>query len=117
MGNIAVGGAAGEQLLELECTVGRAQHKCVALVDSGASHCFLLAAVANAAGLVLDTNSRLQVHKADGKLRASLSLARNVRVEFAPGVAQLWDFWIVPLAMDAILGLPWLRGVQPAIDW
>ena len=54
---------------------------------------------------------------ADGELRASQGLARNVRVEFAPGVMQVWDFWVVPLAMDAILGLPWLRGVQPAIDW
>ena len=54
---------------------------------------------------------------ADGELRASQGLARNVRVEFAPGVTQVWDFWVVPLAMDAILGLPWLHGVQPAIDW
>ena len=30
---------------------------------------------------------------------------------------QVWDFWVVTLAMDTILGLPWLRGVQPAIDW
>ena len=51
---------------------------------------------------------------ADGKLHASQGLARNMRVEFAPGMVQVW---VVPLAMDAILGLPWLRGVQPAIDW
>ena len=54
---------------------------------------------------------------ADGKLRASQGLTRNVRVEFAPGVMQVWDFWVVLLAMVAILGLPWLRGVQTAIDW
>lgn len=116
-GCIAVGGAAGEQLLELACTIGRARRQCVALVDSGASHCFLSAAVATTAGLRLDTSQRLSVRMADGELRASLGLARNVRVEFAPGVVQQWDFWVVPLAMDAILGLPWLRGVQPAIDW
>ena len=96
--------------------MGRAQPKCVALVDSGASHCFLSATVAREAGLVLDASQRLSVHMADGKLPASQGLARNVRVEFAPGVTQVWDFWVVPLAMDAILGLPWLRGVQPAID-
>ena len=50
-GSIAVGGAAGKQLLELECTVGHAWHKCVALVDSIAFHCFLLATVARVAGL------------------------------------------------------------------
>ena len=53
---------------------------------------------------------------ADGKLRVSQRLARNVHDEFLPGVAQVWDFWVVPLAMNAILGLPWLCGVQPAID-
>ena len=71
VGSIAVGGPAGKQLLELECTVGRAQHKFIALVDSGASHCFLSATVASAAGLMLDTNQNLQLHMADGKLRAS----------------------------------------------
>ena len=97
--------------------MGRAQRKCVVLIDSGASHCFLSATVAREAGLVLDTSQQLSVHMADGELHASQGLARNVRVEFAPGVTQVWDFWVVPLAMDAILGLPRLHGVQPAIDW
>ena len=73
--------------------------------------------MAREAGLVLDTSQRLQVRMADGELRASQGPARNVRVEFAPGVTQVWDFWVVSLVMDAILGLPWLREVQPAIDW
>ena len=88
-GNIAVGRAASEQLLDLECTMGRAQHKCVALINSGASHCFLLATVAKAAGLVLDTSQHLQVCMADSKLHTSQGLTRNVPVEFAPGMAQL----------------------------
>ena len=73
--------------------------------------------MAREAGLVLDTSQRLQICMADGELRKSQGLTCNIRVEFAPGVTQVWDFWVVPLAMDAILGLPWLRGVQPAIDW
>ena len=97
--------------------MGCAQCKCVAPVDSSASHCFLSATVAREAGLVLDTSQRLQVPMADGELHASQGLARNVRVEFELGMMQVWDFWVVPLAMDAILGLPWLHGVQPAIDW
>ena len=48
------------------------------LVDSGASHCFLSATVARAAGLVLDTSQRLQERMADGKLHTSQGLARNV---------------------------------------
>ena len=89
--SIAVRGAAGEQLLELECTVGRAQHKCVALMDSGASHCFLSATVARKSGLVLDTSQCLQVRMVDGELRASQGLTHNGQVEFAPGVMQMWD--------------------------
>ena len=73
--------------------------------------------MAREAGLVLDTSQCLQVRMADGELRATQGLAHNVLVEFAPGMMQVWDSWVVPLAMDAILGLPWLRGVQPAIDW
>ena len=30
---------------------------------------------------------------------------------------QVWDLLVVLLAMDAILGLPWLSRLQPAIDW
>ena len=97
--------------------MGHAQRKCVALIDSGASHCFLSATVAREAGLVLDTSQHLQVCMADDKLHASQGLAHNVQVEFAPGMTQVWGFWVVLLAMDAILGLPWLHGVQPAIDW
>ena len=32
-------------------------------------------------------------------------------------VMQFLGFWVVPLAMDLILGLPWLQKMQPAIDW
>ena len=44
-GRIAAG-AAGAQLLELNVAVGNSAHSCVALVDSGASHCFLSESVA-----------------------------------------------------------------------
>ena len=116
-GSIAISGADSKQMLELGCTVGRAQRKCVAFIDSGTLQCFLWATVASAAGLVLDTSQYLQVCMADGELCTSQGLAHNVHVEFAPDVVQLWYFWVVPLAMDAILGLPWLRGVRPAINW
>ena len=36
---------------------------------------------------------------------------------FCTGVVQTLDFWVVPLAVDEILGTPWLRSTQLAIDW
>ena len=61
---------------------------------------------------------KLNVQLADGETRMlSLGLARAVDVTFAPGVVQTLDFWVVPLAMDVILGMPWLQSTQPAIDW
>ena len=87
------------------------------LVDSGASNNFLSKRVALAVGLCVDCSCHLNVKLADGLKRASLGLACGVQVTFAPGLVYQWDFWVVPLAMDAILGAPWLRGVQSAIDW
>ena len=60
---------------------------------------------------MVDPIAQLNVHLADGEMRASLGLARGVSVKLLPGVTQKWDFWVVPLAMDAILGTPWLCRV------
>ena len=60
---------------------------------------------------------KLNIWLAYGETRAILGLARAVDIAFAPGVVQTLDFWVVPLAMDAILGTPWLQSTQPAIDW
>ena len=60
---------------------------------------------------------KLNVRLADSETRASLGLARDVCVTFVPGVVHSLDFWVVPLTMDAILGMPWLWSTQPAIDW
>ena len=38
-------------------------------------------------------------------------------MHFLPGVLQPVDCWVVPLAMDFILGQPWLRAVKLALDW
>ena len=53
----------------------------------------------------------MNVKLVDGIEPASLGLAHGVQVTFAPGVVEQWDFWVVPLAMDAILGDPGLRVV------
>ena len=61
--------------------------------------------MARDAGLVLDTNQCLQVHMADGKLCTSQGLACNVQVEFAPGVAQVWDFLGYTIGYGCYTGL------------
>ena len=60
MGRIAAS-FAGSSLLELSIAVGPAQIPCVALVDSGASHCFIAAHVARAAGVSWDIGVHLGV--------------------------------------------------------
>ena len=102
-------GLCGAQLLELPIAIGWAECPAVALLDSGATHFFLSERVAQLANLHLDTSARLDVCLEDGEQRACLGVAHEVRVAFAPGVVKCWDFWIVPLAMDLILGLPWLQ--------
>ena len=89
----------------------------MALVDSGALHCFIAEHVAHAAGVCWDVGVRLGVRLADGELRPYLGLARVLHMQFLPGVWQPVDFWVVPLAMDFILGQPWLRAVERAINW
>ena len=87
------------------------------LIYSSTSHNFLSKKVAAAAQLPIDRMYKLNVWLVDGEIYACLGLAHAVHVTFAPGVVQTLDFWVVPLAMDTILGMPWLWSIQPAIDW
>ena len=66
---------------------------------------------------MVDPIAQLNVRLSDGEKRASMGLARGVSVKLLPGVTQKWDFWVLPLDMDAILGTPWLNRVLPVIDW
>ena len=116
MGMIAAS-FAGSSLLELSVVVEPAQTPCVALVDSGALHCFIAEHVARTVGVCWDVGVHLGVRLADGKLRPCLKLACAVHVQFCPGVWQPVDCWVVPLAMDFLLGQPWLRAVKLAINW
>ena len=61
------------------------------------------------AGLMVDPTSQFNVYLVDIEIRASLGLICGVAVKLLPGVTQKWDFWVVPLAMKAILGTPWLH--------
>ena len=80
------------------------------MINSGTSHNFLSEKVAVAARLPIEMMCKPNVWLADGETRASLGLARIVRITFTLEVMQTLDFWVVPLAMDAILGMPWLQS-------
>ena len=52
----------------------------------------------------MDTTAQLNVHLVDSKIKASLRLVHNVCIGFVPIVTKKWEFWVVSLAMDTILG-------------
>ena len=60
---------------------------------------------------MVDPTAQLNVHLANGEIRPSLGVAHGVSIKLLPSVTQKWDCWVVPLAMDTILGTPWLRRV------
>lgn len=110
-------GSGTHRLLDLAVSLGPLSRAAVALVDSGASHNFVSEAVALEAGLPIDRAiAPLSVRLADGQLRASCG-AITCRVAFSATVSHMCTFYVVPLAMDCILGMPWLRATRPAIDW
>ena len=79
MGRIAAS-LAGSSLLELSAMVGLVLAPCIALVDSGVSHCFIVEHIACTAGLSWDAGVCLVVRLADRELRPCLGLARAVHV-------------------------------------
>ena len=119
-----VGGTQGaselHKLLELDLWFGSNNgpiSQGLILIDSGASHNFLSEKVAVAAQLPIDRMCKLNVWLVNGETHVILGLARAVHITFAPRVVQTLDFWVVPLAMDLILGMSWLWSTQPTIDW
>ena len=65
-GRIAAG-LGGAQLLELPAAIGRAECPAVALLNSGATHCFLSERITQLANLHLDMSARLDFCLADGE--------------------------------------------------
>ena len=55
-------------------------------------------------GLVVDTTGQLNVYLVDEEIRARPGLESGFCIKFLPVATQKWDFWVVPHAMDAILG-------------
>ena len=65
---------------------------------------------------MVDTTTQLNVHLANREMKASLGLAHDVCIRFMSGVTQKLDFSLVPLAMDAILGTPFVGVHMPLQD-
>ena len=98
----------------------RIQTTAVAMVDSGATGLFMNEQFAKENGLCqLQLKRLLKVYNIDGTLNHSGSIR-----EFAPMVITVdshkhWvDFLITDLEKEnLILGLLWLRRVNPKVDW
>ena len=76
------------------------------MINIGANHNFPSEKVAVVAKLSIERMCKLNVQLAGGKTHNSLGLSHAVCANFSLGVVQPLDFWVVPLAMDAILGIP-----------
>ena len=85
-------GLGGSQLLELPIAIGLADCPVVALLDSGATHCFLSEWITQLASLNLVTRARLDVQLADRKQLTCLGVACKFRAAFGPRIIQCWDF-------------------------
>jgi hypothetical protein len=91
------------------------------LVDSGASQNFMSLELLKEAGIpmgVLDgIDGDSTVRLGDGRQITALGLARNVQLRMGEDVDAL-DFVILPSSCgDVVLGMPWLAGKNPRVDW
>lgn len=88
-----------------------------ALVDSGATHCFMSPELAEKLRLSLEP-PRTRVDLADGRAAWSLGRALGVPVRVENSGTQVVDFVVFPLKdYEVVLGMEWLRVANPSIDW
>lgn len=110
------------RLIKLDGTIGGVAAKI--LLDCGASHLYLNAKFVNAhpelVAAVVQTpdDERLTVTLADGTTKATEGDLKATRVVIGSYVSAL-DFTVTDLVSgyDAILGMSWLKAINPAVDW
>ena len=85
-----------------------------ALIDSGASHCFLSPVIVNQLGLH-PTPTRHTLRLADGTTHYRVPRCA-VMLKVGDKQAET-EFFVVPLVRPVILGQTWLRQWNPLIDW
>ena len=88
------------------------------LVDSGASGNFISEHLVSEHDLrTVRSHEKMQVHLADGSMRASNRIVREACVTYEEH-AEFLDFHVMKLPKyDAILGKSWLDRWNPDIDW
>ena len=89
----------------------------IALIDSGASRCYITPEIAAACELHLE-KEKLHLKLADGSKVQSAHKAPNVTIVVGKTVCKV-DFTVTQLlfGVDLVLGINWLALWNPAIDW
>lgn len=99
-------GIDGFQTLKLFSLVRN--RRCLTMVDSGASHCFISAQLVDALRLPLDSEQTIQVVLGDGTRVSSRGVCKNVPIVISEQVFHL-TCYVFPLrSVDLILGVSWL---------
>lgn len=90
------------------------------MIDSGATGLFLSDRFAREKGIrQLQLKTPIKVFNIDGTLNQSGSIREFVQLALTvDGHKQWFDFLVTNLGKeDLILGLPWLRRINPQVDW
>lgn len=103
-------------LFKLRITI--AGHQAVALIDSGASCCFLNSKFAQRYNITTNTiNIPQQVNLATGIATQVEQQANNIPIRIN-SYHDHQQFMVLPLVgSDVILGMTWLRRLNPRINW
>ena len=98
----------------------RRSRRATAMIDSGATALFMHRKYAEKHGMLQQELPRpISVHNIDGTLNKSGSMTHFVRLQLTAGdYKEMAEFLITDIGPEeVILGLPWLRRVNPDIDW
>ena len=93
-----------------------------ALLDSGASHSFIVAPQVtkfsnSTQKFLLCSAEPIKVHLAENYSVISDQIV-HLPLQFADGAIYTVEFWVVPAFNHAILlGMPFLYTLNPSIDW
>ena len=90
-------------------------HNLQFLVDSGASHNFISAHLLESLGIVPHVGRKVSVKLADTSILTATHYL-HVVVQFH-GVTTMLRFTVLPATCPTILGMPFLRSMNPIIDW
>lgn len=92
------------------------QHSVVILIDSGSTHCFLDASLADNFSLRIVAQPSLWVIVANGRRLQCLGVCHGIPISLGVHCFGV-DFFVIPLkGFGAVLGVNWLRNLGP-IKW